>query len=211
VGARIEEMTPVIGMQSTSDGYTVATPRGAIHANRILIAAGGWSAEIARLLGAELPIRGAPLQMVVTDSAPPLLPCLIAHADRHLTMKQTDAGTILIGGAWTAATGLTGQPQVLPQSLEGNLWAASHTIPAIGNLSVIRSWAAMNIDIDGAPLIGPLPGLPGVTVAATANGYTLGPLMGREAAHIALTGHARPDLAPFSINRFNQPKERTTP
>lgn len=202
-GARIEEMTPVTGMQSTRDRYTIVTPRGAIEAKRVLIAAGGWSAETARLLGIDLPIRGAPLQMVITDPAPPLLPCLIAHADRHLTMKQTDAGTILIGGAWTAATGSTGQPLVLPQSLEGNLWAASHTIPAIGNLSAIRSWAAMNIDIDGAPLIGPLPGFPGVTVAATANGYTLGPLMGREAATIALTGRARADLSPFSTDRFN--------
>ncbi len=210
-GARIEEMTPVTRIDSTNDGYSVATPRGAIQAKRVLIAAGGWSAAIARQLGAKVPIRGAPLQMVITDPAPPLLPCLIAHADRHLTMKQTDAGTILIGGAWTAATGRTGQPLVLPQSLEGNLWAASHTVPAIGNLSVVRSWAAMNIDIDGAPLIGAVPGFPGLTIAATANGYTLGPLMGREAASIALTGRARADLAPFSIERFNQPKERTTP
>ncbi|MDT2078597.1 MAG: FAD-dependent oxidoreductase, partial [Planktomarina sp.] len=112
------------------------------------------------------------------------------------------AGTIVIGGAWTAITGRKGQPLVLPASLEGNLWAASHTVPDIGNLSVIRSWAAMNIDVDGAPLIGPVPGLPGVTVAATANGYTLGPLMGRESASIALTGRTRPDLDMFSMNRF---------
>jgi glycine/D-amino acid oxidase-like deaminating enzyme len=67
---------------------------------------------------------------------------------------------------------------------------------------VLRSWAAMNIDIDGAPLIGPLPGHPGVTVAATANGYTLGPLMGREAVTIAMTGRARQDLGAFSMDRF---------
>jgi glycine/D-amino acid oxidase-like deaminating enzyme/bacterioferritin-associated ferredoxin len=210
-GARIEEMTSVTGIQSARDGYTIVTSHGAIQAKRILIAAGGWSAEIARLLGTDLPVRGAPLQMVITDPAPPLLPCLIAHADRHLTMKQTDAGTILIGGAWTAAIGSTGQPLVLPQSLEGNLWAASRTVPAIGNLSTIRSWAAMNIDIDGAPLIGPLPGFPGVTVAATANGYTLGPLMGRESATFALTGRTRADFSPFSTDRFNQPNERTNP
>ena len=159
------------------------------------------------MLGARLPIRGAPLQMIVTDPAPPILPCLLAHADRHLTMKQTDAGTILIGGAWTAATGPSGQPQVLPRSLEGNLWVASHTIPALANLSAVRSWAAMNIDIDGAPLLGPVPGHPGVTVAATANGYTLGPLMGREAARIALTGRIRKDIAPFGMDRFIHQKE----
>jgi|TARA_B110000305_G_C18971504_1_gene417353 glycine/D-amino acid oxidase-like deaminating enzyme len=60
----------------------------------------------------------------------------------------------------------------------------------------------MNIDIDGAPLIGPIPGLDGVTVAATANGYTLGPLMGREAAAAALSGRLRQDLEAFSMTRF---------
>ena len=201
-GVKIEEMTPVTGLQSDNRGYEVVTPRGSLHAKRILIASGGWSAGIARMLQVDLPVRGAPLQMVVTETAPPMLPCLIAHASRHLTIKQTDAGTIVIGGAWTAITGRKGQPLVLPASLEGNLWAASHTVPEIGNLSVIRSWAAMNIDVDGAPLIGRVPGLPGVTIAATANGYTLGPLMGRESASIALTGRTRPDLAMFSMNRF---------
>ncbi len=203
-GARIEERTPVTGLRANGGEYEIQTPRGNIRTRRILIAAGGWSAGVSRLIGVDLPIRGAPLQMLVTETAPPLVPCLIAHADRHLTMKQTDAGTILIGGAWTAQTGPSGQPQVLANSVEGNLWVAAHTVPALAGLSVIRSWAAMNIDIDGAPLLGPIPGLPGVFVAATANGYTLGPVMGREAAAMALSGKARADLAVFSIDRFQK-------
>ncbi len=91
---------------------------------------------------------------------------------------------------------------MLPESLEGNVWVAGHTVPQVASLQVIRSWAAMNIDIDGAPLIGPVPGLDGVTVAATANGFTLGPLMGREAAAAALSGRLRQDLNAFSMNRF---------
>lgn len=201
-GARIEEQTDVTAITCAGDGYVIATPRGDISAHRILIAAGGWSARIAGLLGVDIPIRGAPLQMIVTEAAPPLIPCLIAHADRHLTMKQADTGGILIGGAWPAVTGPGGQPLVLPESLEGNAWVATHTIPALAGLSMLRSWAAMNIDIDGAPLIGPLPGHPRVTVAATANGYTLGPIMGREAATIATGGRTRQDLLAFSIDRF---------
>ena len=105
-------------------------------------------------------------------------------------------------GAVPATTGPAGQAQVLPESLEGNLWVAGHTVPQVASLHVIRSWAAMNIDIDGAPLIGLVPGFDGVTVAATANGYTLGPLMGREAAAAALSGRLRLDLKAFSMARF---------
>lgn len=201
-GAVIEEMAPVTGFQQDGRRYCLLTPRGIVAADRVLIAAGGWSSAVARLIGAEMPIRGAPLQMIVTEPGPPLVPCLLAHADRHLTMKQANAGSVIIGGAWPGATGTAGQAEVLAESLEGNAWVAAHTVPAVGGLAIIRSWAAMNIDIDGAPLIGPVPGLPGVTVAATANGYTLGPLMGREAAAAALRGRVRQDLAAFSIDRF---------
>ncbi|WMS42923.1 FAD-dependent oxidoreductase [Acuticoccus sp. MNP-M23] len=201
-GVTVEELTPVTALNADGEFYRVATPRGTIEARRVLVAAGGWSAHITRLLGVDVPVRGAPLQMVVTETAPPLVPCLLAHADRHLTMKQSDAGTLLIGGAWTARTGPTGQPQVLPESLEGNLWVAARTIPAVAGLSVVRSWAAMNIDIDTAPLLSALPGHPRVVVAATANGYTLGPFMGREAAAAVLSGRLRQDLGGLTLDRF---------
>ena len=156
------------------------------------------------MLDVEVPVRGAPLQMIVTETAPPLVPCLLAHADRHLTMKQTEIGTLLIGGAWTASVGPAGQPQVLPESLEGNLWVAARTVPAVAGLSLLRSWAAMNIDIDGAPLLSPLPGHP-----ARGRGrhrerlYARARSIGREAAGDALTGRLRHDLQPFTLDRFN--------
>ncbi|MDG1456959.1 MAG: FAD-dependent oxidoreductase [Pseudoprimorskyibacter sp.] len=201
-GAIIEEFAPVSAIAREDQGYLLNTARGAISARRVLIAAGGWSTQIARMLGTDLPIRGAPLQMVVTAPAPPLVPCLLAHAGRHLTMKQAASGSIIIGGAWPATTGPSGYADVLPDSLEGSLWVAAHTVPLVGSLHMIRSWAAMNIDIDGAPLIGPVPGYDGVSVAATANGFTLGPLMGREAAAFALHGRMRQDLEAFSMARF---------
>ena len=203
-GVAIEEFSPVTDLEKHNSYYRVTTPRGSVDTKRILIAAGGWSNDIASMLGAKVPIRGAPLQMIVTAPAPELVPCLIAHADRHLTMKQSALGSIIIGGAWPAVTSAKGTAEIIPDSLEGNLWVASHTVPKIANLHVIRSWAAMNIDIDGAPLLGTLPGFDGVTIAATANGYTLGPLMGREAARLALSGRSRQDLKSFSMERFIQ-------
>jgi len=207
-GVTIAELTPVRAIAADGDGYTLHTSRGKMRAGRIVIAAGGWSAELGAMLGVPLPVRGAPLQMVVTEPAPPLVDCLIAHADRHLTLKQVAAGSILIGGAWPSRVNARGQPEVLPDSLEGNLWVACRTIPAIAGLDVIRSWGAMNIDIDGAPLLSHLPGHPRIVVAATANGYTLGPLMGREAAAGVLSGRMRRDLSEFDLDRFQLTTEK---
>lgn len=209
-GVVIEDLCPVTGLTPEGNAYAIATARGPLTAKKVLIAAGGWSGQVAAHLDVTLPIKGAPLQMIVTECVPPLIPCLIAHADRHLTMKQTTNGTVLIGGAWTARTDPSGQAQVLPDSLEGNAWVATRTVPALAQVHAIRSWAAMNIDLDGAPLLSALPGHPGVVVAATANGYTLGPLMGREAAALALFGRARQDMAPFTLDRFTQPEKALT-
>jgi len=60
----------------------------------------------------------------------------------------------------------------------------------------------MNVDIDGAPLLGQVPGHPRVAVAATANGYTLGPLIAREVVRLVLDGAVRDDLKAFGFGRL---------
>jgi len=206
-GVEIAEMAGVIDVEQDGSSYIVKSARGDIRTSKVVIAAGGWSAQIGRMFGVELPIRGAPLQMIVTEPAPQLVPCLVAHADRHLTLKQTDVGTLLIGGAWPSRVGPEGQTQVLPDSLEGNLWVAARTVPAVSGLSILRSWAAMNIDIDGAPLLSTLPGHQNVVIAATANGYTLGPVIGEAAADAALNGAIAKELSPFTLTRFQNSKK----
>jgi len=204
-GARFFAGHQVNGVEHGPEGYRVNTAAGAsIVARRLVIAAGGWSRHIGRLLDVELPISGAPLQMLVTEPTRPILKQLVAHADRHLTMKQASNGNLIIGGAWTAtADPLTGRAHVLRSSIEGNLWVAERTLPQMSALHLLRSWAAMNINIDGAPLLGPLPGHPDVFVAATANGYTLGPIMGRITAGFASGEPVGPDLEYFTLRRFN--------
>jgi glycine/D-amino acid oxidase-like deaminating enzyme len=60
----------------------------------------------------------------------------------------------------------------------------------------------MNIDIDGAPILGEDPRVPGLFHAVTSNGYTLGPIMGRLTAQLLLHGRADRDLSGFSVARF---------
>ena len=79
---------------------------------------------------------------------------------------------------------------------------AQHVVPALRKLHVIRSWAAMNVDIDGAPILGEDPRVPGLFHAVTSNGYTLGPLVGRITAQLIGHGAADRDVLPFSVARF---------
>jgi glycine/D-amino acid oxidase-like deaminating enzyme len=202
-GARILPRTNVTAILREDGAYRVLTSRGAIRAGRIVNAAGAFASEIGLMLGQEVPVFGAPLQMIATEAAEPTIGCLVAHADRHLTLKQAANGNFLIGGGWTAGLDpVHRHPRPLRTSLEGNLWVAQRVVPALRKLHVLRSWAAMNINIDGAPLLGEDPAMPGFFHAVTSNGYTLGPLVGRITADLVLGGATDRDVQPFSITRF---------
>ncbi|MBM3537365.1 MAG: FAD-dependent oxidoreductase [Alphaproteobacteria bacterium] len=202
-GAKVAAGTEVTSIERDEPGFRVRTNRGTIVCRRIVNAAGPWSPAIGRLAGVRVPVKGAPLQMVVTTPGPKIVSQLVAHAARHLTLKQADTGGFIIGGGWTAAADpATGLPCILRRSLEGNLWVARRVIPALDGYQVLRSWAAMNVNLDGAPLIGEVPGVPGFFNAVTSNGYTLGPLVGQLTADLIAGRPARFDLRPFSIERF---------
>lgn len=184
-------------------GFEVRTSRGTIRAGRIVNASGAWSSAVGAMLGVKIPVQGAPLQMIVTEPAPPLVDHLIAHADRHLSLKQAASGGLLIGGGWTAAF----HPDMRlnraeRSSIEGNLWVARRVLPAVSGLHMVRCWAGMNVNIDGAPILGEVPGVPGFYNAVTSNGYTLAPITAKLVADLIAHGRTDIDINPFRIDRF---------
>ena len=202
-GARLYEDAEVQAVARAGSGWEVRTARGTIRAGKVLNACGGWSARVAEMVGGRLPARAHPIQLIVTEPAPPLVHHLLSHADRHLTLKQVRNGNLIIGGGWRAALDAnSGHPTVRRDSFEGNLWVASQVLPGLDTMHVIRSWAAMNVAIDGAPLLGELPGVPGFFHAVTVNGITLGPLLGQLMAEWMRTGRAPPGAGYFTVDRF---------
>ena len=75
-------------------------------------------------------------------------------------------------------------------------------VPQIQGLRVLRTWAAMNINIDGAPILGEAPGVPGFYNAVTSNGYTLSPVVARMTVDLLLGRATAFDPLPFSLARF---------
>lgn len=202
-GARVFDLTSLRALTADRTGFVLTTNRGEVRAGRIVNAAGAFASRVGAMLGTEVPVFGAPLQMIVTEAVAPMVSGLVAHADRHLTLKQASNGNFIIGGGWTATLDPVHQrPRALRESLEGNLWAAQRVVPALRRLHVLRSWAAMNINIDGAPILGEHPAIPGFFNAVSSNGYTLGPILGEITADMILRGKSDRDIAPFGIDRF---------
>ena len=202
-GARLFEKAEVNAVARAGSGFELQTARGTLRAGKVLNACGGWSARVAEMVGGRLPARVNPIQLIVTESTSPLVRHLLAYADRHLTLKQMKSGHLVIGGGWPAALDArTHHSRVLRESFEGNLWVASQVLPGLDALHVIRSWAALNVAVDGAPILGELPGVPGFFHAVTVNGITLGPVLGRLTAEWIRTGRTPPGLDYFTLSRF---------
>jgi glycine/D-amino acid oxidase-like deaminating enzyme/bacterioferritin-associated ferredoxin len=203
LGARFRRGTNVTAIERERDGWKVTTSRGEIGCRRIVNATGPWAAEIAKLVGVTIPVRGAPLQMIVTEPTAPALTRLVAYAGRHLTLKQMTSGAFMIGGGWTAGLDQTQKlSQALRSSVEGNLWIASRAVPMLKDLHAIRIWAGMNVNIDRAPILGEVPGLPGFYNCVSSNGYTLAPVLSRLTAELIAGKQTSLPVEPYSIRRF---------
>jgi glycine/D-amino acid oxidase-like deaminating enzyme len=203
-GATFARDAPVQAIERDADGlFVVTTGAGRIRARRIVNCAGPWSSQISAMVAKPLPVQCAPLQMMVTEPAPPLVGRLIAHASRHLSLKQTSVGTLLIGGGWSADLDEpTGAGRPLRWAIEGNAWVARRVLPAVDNHHLVRVWTGMNINIDGAPIVGEMPGVQGFFNCVTSSGYTLAPIVADITADLMLRGRCEFDLAPFRVERF---------
>jgi glycine/D-amino acid oxidase-like deaminating enzyme len=125
---------------------------------------------------------------------------LVALASRHLSLKQGEGGHLLVGGGCPGVLDAMGAPRTLRRAVEGNMWMAGLVMPAIEGLHILRAWNGLAPEIDRAPLLGELPGMPGAFTATTSNGYTLGPLVGRMTAAAVLGRAAIPKR--FTLAQF---------
>ena len=204
-GARYCRGCDVEALERASGGWRVRTSGGIVRAGIVINAAGPWARLVGAMAGVPTPVYSAPLQMIVTEKAPPLVEPLLAHADRHLSLKQLASGGLVIGGAWTAAYDEARNMNVtLKDSIEGNLWVAASVLPQLRGLNVLRTWAGMNVNIDGAPIVGEAPGAPGFFTCVTSNGYTLAPAVARLTADLVLAGRTDRDIAPYTLDRFRE-------
>ena len=204
LGQELHTKVDVFAIEKTDGGFVVHTSAATYHCRYVVNAAGAWSSRISAMVGKAIPVHGAPLQMIVTEPIAPIISHLIAHGDRHLSMKQANNGNIIIGGGWTG--GWNRQinfPTTLRDSLEGNTWVARRTVPALDKVNIIRSWAAMNINIDGAPILGEMPGVPGFYNTVSSNGYTLGPIIGKITSDLVSRGKSELDYRFCELSRFN--------
>ena len=193
LGARIEEGVGAsalvveagrIAAVERSDGVRQAC-------DVVLLAAGAWSAALLAPLGIAVPLQVRALQMLLTEPGPAALEPVLSAWGEPLSLKQLGDGSYLIGGGWPAEImDEAGNRWALrEESVAGSLALAEMVYPPLDELALVRGWAGIEaFTPDDLPLLGPVPGIGGLLLAAgfSGHGFALAPGVGEILARLAL-------------------------
>lgn len=200
VGARIEEGVSAVTLVVERDRVVgVGTADGRRESCDVLIAAGGvWTRTLVAGIGVTLPLATRALQMLLTTPAPCELAPVVSAFNHKLSFKQLDGGAYLIGGGWPARVvdESANAWALLDDSVQASLSVAREVYPPVASCALAQGWAGLEAFMpDDLPVIGPVPGLDGLLVAAgfSGHGFALSPAVGDLLARLALGHDARAD------------------
>ncbi len=218
-GVDIHEGETVSGLHRDGGGFSVVTSGETVKAGRLVLAAGAWLGRMAHLLGVDLPVEFRVNQVSVTERMPPVVRSIIGVASDPLstkggasigtsqvgtlTLKQSEVGTVMIGGGWQGIADLDSRyTEVIPGNLIGNLRQAHFAIPALAGTRVVRTWLGIEGHVpDFMPIVGSLPEIDnGFVIGCVRGGFTMGPFMGRLLAQRILG--SEPEMPLFEASRF---------
>ncbi len=219
-GVAIRRNSPVLNItRGTSGQWLLETAGGTVQAEKIVIATGFRSPEVAAMLGIHIPLVNMEHQYLVTDAIAELtahkgeVP-MVRDPDVSYYLRQEGKGFVLgpyehCGKAW-AVDGVPpqfGQELLAPDldRIENIVALAMERVPiaAHAGIKTIVN-GPITYTPDGAPLIGPVAGLDGVFLN-TGSGFGIveGGGSGKACAEWLLRGETRLDLWELDPRRFD--------
>jgi 4-methylaminobutanoate oxidase (formaldehyde-forming) len=220
LGARVLTQHRVTGIELTDSGSikSVQTDKGRIEAEVIVIAGGIWAPQIAAMAGVFIvstPVdhQHAALLAVPGHELPHDMPCF--RDPDNLVYGKSEAGGVVLGGyeADPVARWIDGVPwdhagTSLPPDqarFEPLLTGAAQRFPFMGEAGIVKLVCHPDaMTPDSNPLVGPVPGVHGLYLAAglSLNGFGGGGGIGRSLAELITTGESELDLHPYRPWRF---------
>ncbi|PKN85977.1 MAG: hypothetical protein CVU46_09330 [Chloroflexi bacterium HGW-Chloroflexi-8] len=204
----IRKGTRIIGLQVGQSNY---------YGDSILLATGAWTAQIAEMIGQAVPILHTHAEAIVCEPIPKIINHHIGVSGFYETVHGSQR-SVTLGVGQHSNGSLIISNAIQPEeriNLRSSSWgmpaiveAFLNIFPQLGNLRVLRTWAAPSpFSADHLPIIGRLPDFDNVFIAA---GFHLAiptiPLLAEEIAKSLTELDFRESslLSPFSPNRFLQ-------
>jgi glycine cleavage system aminomethyltransferase T/glycine/D-amino acid oxidase-like deaminating enzyme len=220
LGARILTDTRVSGIELSDRGAikAVLTEAGRIETEVIVVAAGIWAPQIAAMAGAFIvstPVdhQHAALRAVPGHELAGDMPCF--RDPDNLVYGKSEAGGVILGGYEPdpVARWIDGVPwdhsgtSVPPDQgrFEQLLRGAARRFPFLGEAGIVKLVCHPDaMTPDANPLLGPVPGVPGLFLAAglSLNGFGGAGGIGRALAEWITSGETELDLFAYRAWRF---------
>lgn len=193
-GVRYSTYNKVTEIQKQEGQYTVVSEKGTFVCKNLVLAGGTWSRELGKLIDVTIPVNQVRGQILVTEPLKPFLHYTISG------LRQAFNGEVLIGYSmeregFNRATTL----DVIQET--ANL--AVRYVPSLRKAKVVRAFSGIRaMPEDGFPILGKIPGIENLYVAATHSGVTLSPLIGTLMTELILDGETSIPIDRYSISRF---------
>jgi len=206
-GVHIHQHTAATGIGVENHKIvSVDTQHGKINTRRVLLSAGGYSAELAfRLLGIKLPISVLTIQAMVTQPLKPLLNHVISSGAYHVYANQTLKGEIATGAhmdPWPNYTTRTTAYYIKHQAE-----ALSELLPCLRGVKFMRHWAGLaDMTPDMAPIMDGNDRIEGFYLDCGWGyfGFKSCSAVGRYMAQFMADGKRPEILKPFRLRRFEE-------
>ena len=205
LGAKLYEGVEVTGLRHESDRLTgVETTAGEIAAGQVVLAAGPWSGIGGRWTASggplALPVRGVKGQRMLLRR-PGFMPLSPVRNFNVYVVPRLD-GNILV--ASTREEGRS-DDTVTADGIATLVAGALISFPSLADAAFVSARAGVRpATPNGKPIIGPVPGVEGLTIATghDAVGIMLSPGTAEMVTQYLLDGNDMP-MEPFSVGRFS--------
>ena len=200
-GAEIRAGVDVQGVEVNGrSAVGVRTSAGLVEADVIVLAAGAWSAFLARLVGVRLPLQGAKGYHAHVPGPAIRLPVFLQEA--RVVATPVESGLRLAG-----TLELAGLDERVDSRRVSAIIEAGHRALGVDTGTVQATWAGLRPCLpDGLPAIGRSPEVPN-TIIATGHsmlGLTLAPLTGIAVARLIAEEDPGIDLSLVRPGRFGK-------
>ncbi|PWC31055.1 FAD-dependent oxidoreductase [Azospirillum sp. TSO35-2] len=205
-GVVINEGFGVTAVERCGSDWRVSTGQRDFVAPTIVNAAGAWAGRIAAMIGDDIPLGHKASMMIVTERVAPLLKPVTSVVGRPLSFKQSDQGTLVIGGGLQGRADIDRQKSFVNfAELAKAARAATDLFPSVGTVRIVRTWTGMEAKTDDyLPIVGASPVASGVFHAFgfSGHGFQLVPVVGAILADLIVHGATTRSIERLSADRF---------
>ena len=208
-GAQLVRQARVTGIDVDGKGVAgVQTAKGAFASRTVVNAAGAWAAEVAELAGIRLPVKPLRRMLVPTEPFGRISHSVPMTVDMSTGFHFRPEGLGFLM-AWNDPAETPGFKLNVDRGfVEKILTLAADRVPVFAEAEVnpSRAWAGLyEVTPDHHPILGPVPGLPGLFLANGFSGHGVmhSPATGKILADLILTGATDLiDVRHFDLARF---------